>query len=77
MEPVKLLQKRVAPASMFRPRFGLYKYQEGLWNLPEFYMLWPLDSMDGGWPSAKARRPNQFPTFIYQGKILRCRYHPS
>lgn len=34
---------------LFRPRFGLHGYQEGLWNLPEFYMLWPFDFMEWGW----------------------------
>lgn len=48
MEPVKLWQKRVAPALPFRPRFGLHRYQEGLWNLPEFYMQWPFDFMEWG-----------------------------
>lgn len=35
---------------LFRPRFalgrGLQRYQEGLWNLPELYMLWPFDYME-------------------------------
>lgn len=60
---------------LFQPRCSLGRYLEGLGNPAEFCMLWPFDFMEcGAWPSAKARRSNQFPTPLSSRKILTCRW---